>query len=130
MKYIKKNIIILSILSGLSSGVLAQGFSGADSTGQSAAQSGFGGNQGISTVAQVKSSHDDAWVVLEGNIVRQTGHERYEFRDSSGTITVEIDDESWYGQRATPANKIHIEGEVDRNWGPTEVDVKNMKVMK
>lgn len=73
---------------------------------------------------------DDAWVVLEGNIIRQVGHELYEFRDSSGTVYVDIDNKYWMGQTASPADKVHIEGEVDRDWDGIKIDVKNIRVMK
>lgn len=130
MKKMKLKMAALIILSGISSGVFSQGFSSTNNSTPSDTHGGFGGSKGVSSVAGVKSLHDDAWVALEGSIVRQTGHERYEFRDTSGSIMVEIDDENWYGQQVTPANRVHIEGEVDRNWGPTEIDVKNLKVIK
>ncbi|ELO61369.1 YgiW, partial [Salmonella enterica subsp. enterica serovar Enteritidis str. 648904 3-6] len=51
---------------------------------------------------RLKKQWDDAWVVLEGNIIRQVGHELYEFRDSSGTVYVDIDNKYWMGQTASP----------------------------
>nr|BAB20564.1 unnamed protein product [Salmonella enterica subsp. enterica serovar Enteritidis] len=55
-------------------------------------QGGFTGPAPTQTsVSQAKKQWDDAWVVLEGNIIRQVGHELYEFRDSSGTVYVDID---------------------------------------
>lgn len=69
-------------------------------------------------------------MVLEGNIIRQVGHELYEFRDSSGTVYVDIDNKYWMGQAASPADKIHIKGEVDRGWDGIKIDVKNIQVMK
>lgn len=82
------------------------------------------------SVSQAKKQWDDAWVVLEGNIIRQVGHELYEFRDSSGTVYVDIDNKYWMGQTASPADKIHIKGEVDRGWDGIKIDVKNIQVMK
>ncbi|MDL4455004.1 NirD/YgiW/YdeI family stress tolerance protein [Klebsiella michiganensis] len=34
---------------------------------------------------------------LEGQITRRLGHERYEFRDASGTVVLDIDDKVWHG---------------------------------
>ncbi|EAZ8549388.1 TIGR00156 family protein, partial [Salmonella enterica] len=34
------------------------------------------------------------------------------------------------GQTASPADKVHIEGEVDRDWDGIKIDVKNIRVMK
>ena len=81
-------------------------------------------------MAQAKTFRDDAWVVLEGNIIRQVGHELYEFRDNSGTVYVDIDDKRWLGQSATPTNKVRIEGEVDKDWNSVEIDVKVINVLK
>ncbi|WP_135423941.1 YgiW/YdeI family stress tolerance OB fold protein [Salmonella enterica] len=94
-------------------------------------QGGFTGPAPTQTsVSQAKKQWDDAWVVLEGNIIRQVGHELYEFRDSSGTVYVDIDNKYWMGQTASPADKVHIEGEVDRDWDGIKIDVKNIRVMK
>ncbi|EEH8919185.1 YgiW/YdeI family stress tolerance OB fold protein, partial [Salmonella enterica subsp. enterica serovar Typhimurium] len=94
-------------------------------------QGGFTGPAPTQTsVSQAKKQWDDAWVVLEGNIIRQVGHELYEFRDSSGTVYVDIDNKYWMGQTASPADKIHIKGEVDRGWDGIKIDVKNIQVMK
>lgn len=91
-----KKTLIAVVLGSLSFGAFAQqsGFVAPDNTGY--AQSGFKGPApGIPNVQQVKTLRDDSWVVLEGNIVRQIGHELYEFRDNSGSINVEIDDKRW-----------------------------------
>lgn len=79
---------------------------------------------------QAKTLRNDAWVVLEGNIIKQIGHELYEFRDTSGTIYVDIDDKRWMGQTVSPDKKVRIEGEVDKDWNSVEIDVKNLHVLK
>ena len=81
-------------------------------------------------MAQAKTLRDDAWVVLEGNIIRQVGHELYEFKDATGTIYVDIDDKRWMGQSLSPADKVRIEGEVDKDWNSVEIDVKTVRVLK
>ncbi|WP_428945340.1 YgiW/YdeI family stress tolerance OB fold protein [Pantoea sp. FN060301] len=126
-----KKTLIAMVLGSLSLGALAQqtGFISPDNT--ASAQSGFKGpTPGMTSVAQAKTLRDDAWVVLEGNIVRQVGHELYEFRDNSGTIHVDIDDKRWLGQSATPTDKVRIEGEVDKDWNSVEIDVKRIQVLK
>lgn len=125
-----KNTLIAVVFGTLSLGAFAQtGFISPDNT--TSPQSGFKGpTPGLSSVAQAKTLRDDAWVVLEGNVVRQLGHELYEFRDSTGVITVDIDDKRWQGQSATPADKVRIEGEVDKDWNSVEIDVKRLQVLK
>lgn len=98
-----------------------------------AAQGGFKGPglaSGVISVAQAKTLRDDAWVVLEGNIVRQVGRKLYEFRDNSGTIYVDIDDRYWMGQNVSPTDKVRIEGEVDKDWNSVEIDVKRITLIK
>ncbi|EFC1482020.1 YgiW/YdeI family stress tolerance OB fold protein [Escherichia coli] len=128
----KKTLIAL-IFTGLSFGVFAQqsGFVSSDGQ-QSYSPGGFSGptSSAVTSVAEAKKQWDDAWVVLEGNIIRQVGHELYEFRDSSGTIYVDIDNKYWMGQIVSPGDKVHIEGEVDKDWNSVEIDVKNIRVLK
>ncbi len=126
-----KKILSVIILGTLSFGALAQqgGFVSPDSTGYT--QGGFKGPMpNLISVTQAKSLHDDAWVVLEGSIVKQVGHELYEFRDNSGSVYVDIDDKRWLGQTVSPTNKIRIEGEVDKDWNTVEIDVKTIRVVK
>ncbi|WP_312742136.1 MULTISPECIES: YgiW/YdeI family stress tolerance OB fold protein [Enterobacteriaceae] len=128
-----KKTLLAMLCVGLSFSAIAQqqGFVSPDS--QPYSQSGFKGpTLGTSSVsvAQAKSFRDDAWVVLEGRITRQVGHELYEFQDGTGTVYVDIDDKYWMGQTASPQSKIRIEGEVDKDWNSVEIDVKNIHVMK
>ncbi|CCJ80018.1 Protein ygiW precursor [Cronobacter dublinensis 1210] len=102
----KKQLIALCIAASALSAmpVMAQegGFSGPDnSASANAAKGGFQGPDAASTtVNEAKNLRDDAWVVLEGNIVRKLGKELYEFRDKSGSINVDIDDHVWNARRS------------------------------
>ncbi|ELY4544133.1 YgiW/YdeI family stress tolerance OB fold protein [Cronobacter sakazakii] len=126
-----KKTILAVLLTGLSFGAFAQQQGEGALTGQGYSQGGFiGPNPGVSSVAQAKSFRDDAWVILEGNIIRQVGHELYEFRDASGSVYVDIDDKRWLGQTVSPDTKVRLEGEVDKDWNSVEIDVKNIRVLK
>ncbi|ELY6247011.1 YgiW/YdeI family stress tolerance OB fold protein [Cronobacter universalis] len=129
----KKQLIALCVAASALSAtpVMAQkgGFSGPDSSASATATSkgGFQGPDAASTtVSEAKNLRDDAWVVLEGNIVRKMGKELYEFRDASGTVNVDIDDHVWNGVTITPKDKVRIEGEVDKDWNSVEIDVKKI----
>src|SRR5690606_35257924 len=50
------------------------------------------------TAAEAANLPDDTRVRVEGRIVRSLGDEEYEFRDDTGTMRVEIDDDDWDGQ--------------------------------
>ncbi|MGX8943134.1 YgiW/YdeI family stress tolerance OB fold protein [Symbiopectobacterium sp. Eva_TO] len=126
-----KRTFIALLLGAVSVGAVARqgGFVAPNSAGTTTG--GFKGPEpGLTTVEQAKTLRDDAWVVLEGHLVRQLGHKLYEFRDSSGTVNVDIDDKRWVGQTVTPNDKIRIEGEVDKDWNSVEIDVKSVHLVK
>lgn len=126
-----KKTAIAVLLMGFSSYALAQQAGFISPAPQNITQGGFTGpTPGLSTVAQAKTLRDDAWVVLEGHIVQQIGHELYEFRDNSGSVYVDIDYKYWHGQSVSPGDKVHIEGELDKDWNSVEIDVKNLRIVK
>lgn len=108
------------------------GFDGPATTQtQPATQGGFTGpSTSNTTVDKVKEMRDDTRVTLQGNIVERLGHDTYIFRDSTGTITVDIDSKRWQGQTITPQDKVQIEGKVDKDWNSVEVDVKKITKIK
>ncbi|MGQ6548136.1 YgiW/YdeI family stress tolerance OB fold protein [Serratia sp. IR-2025] len=126
-----KKILIAVMFAGFSFSAVAQHGGFLSSDNQEHTQGGFKESaHSLSSVAQAKRLQDDTWVVLEGNIIKQLGHELYEFRDQSGTINVDIDDQRWMGQTLSPQDKVRIEGEVDKSMGTIEIDVKNLTVLK
>lgn len=98
---------------------------------QQSHQGGFTGNTtALSTVKDAQTMRDDQWVLLEGHIDQRTGHDNYIFRDNTGTINVDIDNDRWQGQNVSPKDKVRIEGEVDKDWNSVEIDVKSVKIIK
>ena len=63
---------------------------------------------------------------MEGYIEKQVRREHYIFRDASGKIEVEIDDDVWRDVDVTPSDKVRLTTKIDKDWGSTEVDVKNV----
>lgn len=87
-------------------------------------KAGYTGPVVFQTVSQVLQMRDDAPVVMEGNIVRFLGGEKYEFVDKTGSVTIEIDDDyTWEGQTVGPDDTVIIYGEVDRDFKDFKVDV-------
>ena len=82
-----------------------------------------GGTENIVTVNQVKEMRDDVPVIVKGHIIQRMGDEKYLFEDSTGSVTVEIDDKDWRGQTITPSDTVKLFGEVDSGWFNTEIDV-------
>ncbi len=104
---------------------MAQGFTGQVATG------GFQGpGLTTSTVQQALTYSDDTPVVLVGQIERSLGDEKYLFKDATGSVTIEIDNEDWGGLTVKPTNTIVIEGEVDKDMFKTEIDVNKVSMQK
>lgn len=83
----------------------------------------------VNTAAAAAKAADDSQVVLEGTLVRQLTADTYEFRDASGSVTVEIDAEDFPSQKIDASTKVRLHGEVDRDWRTLEIDVKRIEVL-
>lgn len=108
------------------------GFISPQGTIQSSSEQGGFKGPSISetTVIKAKDLSDDTWVILTGKITKKIGDELYVFEDSTGGINVDIDHKRWRGQTVTPENTVRIEGKVDKEWTSTEIDVKQITIIK
>lgn len=82
------------------------------------------------TVKQALLLKDDSKVELKGQIVKALGDEKYQFRDSTGSITVEIDDKLWQGKKVSAKTQVTITGEIDIDYKPMKqvsIDVDAVK---
>ncbi len=76
------------------------------------------------TAAEAAKLSDDTPVILTGKIEQSLGDEKYMFRDASGTIIVEIDNDDWRGVTVGPNDTVELQGEVDTDmFQPSKVDV-------
>ena len=82
------------------------------------------------TVAEVKQMKDNSHVVLEGKIEKRLKDEEFLFADSTGSITVEIDDDEWQGQTVTPQDTVEIKGKLDKGVFEDETDVKQIRLIQ
>ncbi len=91
-------------------------------------QSGFKGSDDAkqTTVEQAKRMKDDTWVTLQGNIEKKIGDDRYQFRDHTGTIEIEVENKAWNGQDVSPKDLVVISGELDKDRHGDKVDVKHL----
>lgn len=94
-----------------------------------AGYAGPGGSGQVNTAAEAQKAADDTPVVLQGKIVKRIKHETYEFRDATGTIEVEIDDEDWPAPIVDDKTQVRLIGEVDRGFMRREVDVDRIELM-
>ncbi|WP_025290031.1 NirD/YgiW/YdeI family stress tolerance protein [Bibersteinia trehalosi] len=104
-----RKLLSLATLLTLSSVALA-GFDTGHQTG------GFNAGTGNSaTVAQaLKANQDDMPIQLTGKIIRQVDGDEFIFRDATGEIKIEVEDEAWQGQNITPNDTITIFGKIDK----------------
>ena len=126
------------LFSGLAAGPFAapasaqhEGFQDGSRENAPGPQGGFSGpGIGVSTAAQALKMRDDTFVLLQGNITRSIGKERYIFRDDTGEITVDIDSDIWQGRTVTPEMKVELYGEIDKEYfDDIEVDVSRLAVL-
>ncbi len=122
-KFITASAFVVAL--GLSANAFAAGFQG---------QANMGGFQGPglqpSSVSEALKLNDDTPVVLIGQIEKSLGGEKYLFKDATGSVTVEIDNEDWRGINVTPKDTIVIQGEVDKDFFKTEIDVDSVALKK
>lgn len=87
----------------------------------------------VVTVAQAHKMKDKTGVTLTGQIVRQiTLHEDdFEFRDKTGSIVLDIDDDLWEPLNLKAGDKVRVIGEVDTHIKkPTEIEVVRIERIK
>ncbi len=92
---------------------------------------GFNGPDGRKavTAAEAAGLPDDTAVRLTGHITKSLGDERYEFRDDTGTLIVEIDDDDWDGAEVTPDDQVELAGEIDYEGRELEIDVESVRLV-
>jgi uncharacterized protein (TIGR00156 family) len=95
------------------------------------ATGGFTGPDALKvvTVAEALDMRNDSAVKLQGFILRSLGDEKYEFRDDSGTMTIEIDNDDWGGVQASPDVKVELIGEIDKDLLKTTLDVDAVRLL-
>lgn len=85
----------------------------------------------VTTAAQALAAADDTPCVLEGHIVEKLkGKDKYTFKDASGSIVVEIDDKIFGKRTVTPATKVRLTGEVDKDANePGTIEVDRLDIL-
>ncbi len=118
MRKLFSTLIFMSLLAGPSLALAEPmerggGFTGPDETP-------------VVSVAEALKLGDEARVTLTGTIDKRLGPEKYQFSDRTGKITIEIEDEDWRGLTVGPNDPVVIHGEIDRDFGRREIEVKSI----
>ncbi len=84
------------------------------------------------TVAEViKDGKDDEMAVLTGNVIKRVGKERFIFRDATGEIRLDIDQEKMPSQPFDEKSIVEVSGEVEREFmRSVEIDVHTIRIVK
>ena len=76
------------------------------------------------SVAQATKLADETGVTLTGQITKHLRSDHYEFKDKSGTIGIEIDDDIWRKAGLKVGDHVRLVGEVDTHrHKPTDIEV-------
>ena len=131
-----KKLVLACILSLVAAPVFAENHL-VNANSAPAAQQNKGGFKGptkskriIRDVISALNASDDTKVELTGNLTMSLGDEDYMFQDATGEISVEIDDDLWFGRTVTPDNTIIIRGEVEKDWNNTSIDADSLEVVQ
>lgn len=116
-----KKLMTVATLLALSTSAFA-GYQGNNTQG------GYtGGNVAtVTTVAKAKRAYDNTPASISGYIVKQIDEDTFIFKDSTGQIHIDVDDEVWSGLNINAKNKVRIYGEVDKDDGRTQIDVRRI----
>jgi len=130
-----KTLPLLAALLTASSGLaLAAGYTGPGSHHKGAAGGGYtglGAAVSVTTAAEALKAADDTPAVLTGYITQRLRKDRYEFKDDSGTIQVEIDNDEWPPQPIAETTQVRLYGEVEqKKWGGREIDVDRVEIVQ
>jgi len=84
----------------------------------------------VTTVKHALTAKDNTLVKVHGQVVKSLGDEKYQFRDKTGSITIDVDDELWQGRPISPNTNVTLIGEVDIDYKPlkrVEIDVDQVQ---
>ncbi|CAK13300.1 NirD/YgiW/YdeI family stress tolerance protein [Pseudomonas entomophila] len=88
------------------------------------------GAQAVTSVAAAKEAADDTPVVLQGFVTKKLDNDdKYEFKDNTGTITVEIDNEDLPPTPFNEKTRVKLTGEVEKHLMSREVDVDIVEII-
>lgn len=83
------------------------------------------------TIVELSKMDDDSWVNIQGNIVKKSGDDLYVFKDSTGSLLVEIDNDKWNnGISADTKDLLELTGELEKKKNKTFLDVESIRRVK
>ena len=88
------------------------------------------GAEVVTTVAAANDAADDTPVVLQGFVVKKLNNDdKYEFKDATGTVTIEIDNEDLPTVAFNDKTRVKLTGEVEKGLIKREIDVDLLEII-
>lgn len=97
------------------------------------AQNMMQSNQNLTTVQKIlNGSFHGKQVFLKGNITQKISHDKYMFKDSTGEITIDIDQKHMPFEDFSASDTVMVYGEVEmkRKNPRVEIDVDRVEIVK
>ena len=83
------------------------------------------------TIVQALRANDETAVTLQGHIVGQIKHEHYELKDTTGSMTIEVDDDLATADQLKVGTEVKVVGEIDTHrYKPTDIEVVKIEIIK
>ena len=81
------------------------------------------------TVSQLQTlPNNKSYVTLTGNITQFSGRKNYTFKDTTGEITLSIDEHNWWGLTVGPSDRVQLLVEIEKKRnGRVEVEAKGIR---
>ena len=86
----------------------------------------FDESQAVKNVKEIANAKNKAFVMMEGNIIKQVGKKEFLFKDATGEVEIEVSRRAWGTQTITPNDTVEIRGIVDKAWEKTEIEIKQI----
>jgi len=85
----------------------------------------------VVTISKAKTLADEDGVTLTGTIVKHIAGDHFEFKDATGSIVIDIDDDLWKPLKLKAGDKVRVVGEVDTHRiKPTDIEVFKIERVK
>lgn len=80
-------------------------------------------------VAELRNARLGSYVTVTGHVVAHLRGNYYRFRDATGEIRVEIENEVWRGRPVGPETKVRLLAEIDTGLAGRYLWVKSLEIV-
>ena len=84
----------------------------------------------VVTVKEAQLLNDDTYVSLRGQITDRLTDDEYTFKDETGTMVVEIDNDKWCSRSFRLNENLELTGEIEKKSNSVKLDVDLIRRIK